>query len=166
MILRDIESADEAELQRGFLRLSADEVRMRFMYPLKALTHDLAARLTQLDPNRDIALVLAAPEPAGEAQIYAVVRASRTPSYQHRIRTDAEFAIVIPRALSGQGLGKKLMLELIQRCKAAGIRSLWGDVLAENVTMLALARKLDFTVQKHPDRDFGGSNLVRVVRAI
>ncbi len=166
MVLRDIQSADEAELQRGFLRLSADEVRMRFMYPLKALTHDLAVRLTQLDPHRDIALVLAAPAPIGEAQIYAVVRASRTPSYRHRIRTDAEFAIVIPQALSGQGLGKKLMLELIQRCQQVGIRSLWGDVLAENAAMLALARKLEFTVQKHPDRDFGGGNLVRVVRAI
>ncbi len=166
MILRDIESADEAELQRGFLRLSADEVRMRFMYPLKALTHDLAVRLTQLDPNRDVALVLAAPTPAGEAQIYAVVRASRTPSYQHRIRTDAEFAIVIPQALSGQGIGKKLMLALIQRCQAAGIRSLWGDVLAENSAMLALARKLEFNVEKHPDRDFGGGNMVRVVRTI
>ncbi len=166
MILRDIQSADEAELQRGFLRLSADEVRMRFMYPLKALTPELAARLTQLDPNRDIALVLAAPAPVGEAKIYAVVRASRTPSYQHRIRTDAEFAIVIPQALSGQGLGKKLMLALIQRCQAAGIRSLWGDVLAENYAMLALARKLEFNVEKHPDRDFGGGNMVRVVRTI
>ena len=166
MVLRDIQSADEPELQRGFLRLSADEVRMRFMYPLKALTHDLAVRLTQLDPNRDIALVLAAPAPAGEAQIYAVVRAARTPSYRHRIRTDAEFAIVIPQALSGQGLGKKLMLELIQRCQAVGIRSLWGDVLAENAAMLALARKLEFNVVKHPDSEFGGGNLVRVVRAI
>ena len=166
MVLRDIQGADEAELQRGFLRLSADEVRMRFMYPLKALTHDLAVRLTQLDPSRDIALVLAAPAPVGVAQIYAVVRASRTPSYRHRIRTDAEFAIVIPQALSGQGLGNQLMLELIQRCQAAGIRSLWGDVLAENAAMLALARKLEFTIQKHPDREFGGGNLVRVVRAI
>jgi acyl-CoA synthetase (NDP forming)/GNAT superfamily N-acetyltransferase len=166
MVLRDIQSADEAELQRGFLRLSADEVRMRFMYPLKALTHDLAVRLTQLDPNRDIALVLAAPAPVGEAQIYAVVRASRTPSYRHRIRTDAEFAIVIPQALSGQGLGKKLMLELIKRCQQVGINSLWGDVLAENAPMLALARKLEFNVVKHPDRDFGGGNLVRVIRAI
>ena len=166
MVLRGIQAADEAELQRGFLRLSPEEVRMRFMYPLKALTHDLAVRLTQLDPNRDIALVLAAPAPVGEAQIYAVVRASRTPSYRHRLRTDAEFAIVIPRALSGQGLGKKLMLELIRRCQQLGIRSLWGDVLADNAAMLALARKLEFDVQKHPDRDFGGGNLVRVVRAI
>ena len=73
---------------------------------------------------------------------------------------------MIPQALSGQGLGNQLMLELIQRCQAAGIRSLWGDVLAENAAMLALARKLEFTVQKHPDREFGGGNLVRVVRAI
>ncbi len=166
MVLRDIQSADEAELQRGFLRLSADEVRMRFMYPLKALTQELAVRLTQLDPNREIALVLAAPAPVGEAQIYAVVRASRTPSYRHRVRTDAEFAIVIPQALSGQGLGKKLMNELIQRCQAAGVRSLWGDVLAENAVMLSLARKLGFAVQKHPDAEFGGGNLVRVVRSI
>lgn len=166
MLLRDIQSADEAELQRGFLRLSAEEVRMRFMHPLKALTHDLAVRLTQLDPHRDIALVLAAPKPVGQAEIYAVVRASRAPSYRHRIRTDAEFAIVIPQALSGQGLGTKLMLELIQRCQAAGIRSLWGDVLTENAAMLALARKLDFKVQKHPEQDYGGGNMVRVVRAI
>ena len=165
MILRDIQSADETQLQRGFLRLSADEVRMRFMYPLKVLTPELAARLTQLDPNRDIALVLAAPAPVGEAEIYAVVRASRTPSYQHRIRTDAEFAIVIPQALSGQGLGKKLMLALIQRCQAVGIRSLWGDILTENSAMLALARKLEFNIEKHPDREFG-SHSVRMVRAI
>ena len=166
MVLRDIQSADEAQLQRAFLRLSADEVRMRFMYPIKALTHDLAVRLTQLDANRDIALVLAAPAPVGAAQIYAVVRAARTPSYRHRIRTDAEFAIVIPQALSGQGLGKRLMFELFQRCQLAGIRTIWGDVLAENSAMLALARKLGFAIEKHPDSEFGGGNLVRVVRAI
>jgi acetyltransferase len=166
LLLRDIQSTDEAQLQRGFLRLTADEVRMRFMFPLKALTHDLAARLTQLDPSRDIALVLAAPEPAGaaagQAQIYAVVRASRTPSYRHRKRCDAEFAIVIPQALSGQGLGQVLMLALMQRCRESGIQRLWGDVLAENAAMLALARKLGFKVEKHPDT----GHLVRVTRTI
>ncbi len=166
LVLRDIQSTDEAELQRGFLRLTAEEVRMRFMYPLKALTHDLAARLTQLDPSRDIALVLAAPEKAGavigQAQIFAVVRASRTPSYQHRKRDDAEFAIVIPQALSGQGLGQMLMLTIMQRCRTAGINRLWGDVLAENAAMLGLARKLSFKVEKHPDT----GHLLRVTRVI
>jgi acetyltransferase len=151
MRLRDIQAQDEAALQQGFLRLSPEEVRMRFMYPLKALTHELAARLTRLDPQREIALVLAERTPAGVAQLFGVARASRLPSYRHRPRSDAEFAIVIPKALSGQGFGLRLMQTLIARCQGIGIRTLWGDVLAENGAMLALAKKLGFILEKHPD---------------
>ena len=135
---------------------------MRFMYPLKTLTQELAQKLVRLDPRREIALVLAEPKAAGEAEIFGVVRASRRPSYQHRPRFDAEFAIVVPNALSGQGLGKRLMLALIARCQAAGIKELWGDVLAENDAMLGLAKKLGFRTEKHPDE----GHLLRVVRTI
>jgi acyl-CoA synthetase (NDP forming)/RimJ/RimL family protein N-acetyltransferase len=162
MRLRDIQAQDEAALQRGFLRLSPEEVRMRFMYPLKALTHELAARLTRLDPQREIALVLAERTPPGVAQLFGVARASRSPSYRHRPRTDAEFAIVIPKALSGQGFGLRLMQALIARCQGIGIRTLWGDVLAENGAMLALAKKLGFALEKHPDE----GHLVRVSLAV
>ena len=146
LILRDIRAEDQPALTQGFMRLSAEEIRMRFMYPLKQLTHELAAKLTQLDYRREIALALCAPDAPGQAALFGVVRASFD-VYQKR----AEFAIVIPRALSGQGFGKRMLLKIMARCQALGMREIWGDVLIDNEAMLALVRKLDFEVDAHPD---------------
>lgn len=162
MVLREIHSLDEQALRQSFARLSAEEVRMRFLHPLKALSQESAMRLCDLDAQRELALVLSDRQVPGQAQIYAVVRASRTPSYSHRKRVDAEFAIVVPRALAGQGLGKRLMRALMQRAKQMGIERLWGDVLHENAPMLALARSLGFAVEKHPE----DGHIVRVSRAL
>jgi acetyltransferase len=143
--LRDIRPRDAAALMRGFSRLSPEEIRMRFLYPMKMLTIELAERLTRLHRQREIALVLTNSKPAGEAPIYAVVRASRQPYSKI-----AEFAIVVPRALSGQGIGRVLMQELILRCELAGVDELVGDVLVDNHAMLHLARALGFGVRHHP----------------
>ncbi len=112
---------------------------MRFLYPLKALTHDLAARLTQLDYDREVALVLADHEPPGQAKLYGVVRASFDPAQR-----SAEFAIVIPKQLGGQGLGTRLLQRIIELCRASGMRRMHGDTLPENQAMRALARKCGF----------------------
>lgn len=145
LLLRPIRAEDEPRLSAGFTQLSPEEVRMRFMYPLKQLTHELAARLTQLDHDREIALVLSGFEPPGQAQLYGVVRASLDP-----LERTAEFAIVIPRQLSGQGLGQLLLRRIIEAVQARGMRSIHGDVLAENTAMLALARKLGFQQRIDP----------------
>lgn len=135
---------------------------MRFLHPLKALSQESAMRLSDLDPQRELALVLSDSQPPGAAKIYAVERASRVPGYRHRKRVDAEFAIVVPRALAGQGLGKRLMRALMQRVKLKGVQTLWGDVLYENAPMLALARTLGFAIEKHPD----DAHVVRVTKAL
>jgi acyl-CoA synthetase (NDP forming)/RimJ/RimL family protein N-acetyltransferase len=148
MLLRPIRAEDEPRLAAGFTRLSPEEVRMRFMYPLKQLTHELAARLTQLDYDREIALVLSGFEPAGQAELYGVVRASLDV-----LERAAEFAIVIPRQLCGQGLGQLLMRRIIDLTHARGMQRIWGDVLAENSAMRALAAKLGFVERPAPDDD-------------
>lgn len=145
-LLRPIRAEDEPELQRGFTRLSPEEVRMRFLYPLKALTHDLAARLTQLDDDREVALVLAGFDPPGRAELVAVVRASFDPA-----RASAEFAIVIPAELAGQGLGTRLLGRIIEIARDRGMHEIYGDVLPENAAMLALARKLGFSSERRED---------------
>lgn len=139
LVLRAIRAEDEPALREGFTRLSPEEVRLRFLYPLKAMTHDLAARLTQLDYDRELALVLADDLPAGQARLYGVVRASFDAD-----RVAAEFAIVVPRVLSGQGLGTLMLGRLIELCRTAGLRRIVGDTLPENAPMRALARKLGF----------------------
>ncbi len=139
LLLRAIRAEDEPQLQAGFTQLSPEEVRMRFLYPLKALTHDLAARLTQLDYDREIALVLADLQPPGQAKLFGVVRASFDPAAR-----SAEFAIVIPKQLGGQGLGTRLLQRIIELCRTAGMRRMHGDTLPENQAMRALARKCGF----------------------
>jgi acyl-CoA synthetase (NDP forming)/RimJ/RimL family protein N-acetyltransferase len=142
LLLRAIRAEDEAQLQIGFTQLSPDEVRMRFLFPLKSLTHDLAARLTQLDYDREIALVLADQEPPGQSRLFGVVRASFDPGL-----ASAEFAIVIPKQLGGQGLGTRLLARIIDLARAADMRQMHGDTLPENLPMRALARKFGFQEQ-------------------
>lgn len=142
--LRAIRAEDEPQLQQGFTQLGPDEVRMRFLYPLKALTHDLAARLTQLDYDREVALVLADAQPPGQARLYGVVRAHFDPGTRA-----AEFAIVIPRALAGRGLGTLLLSRIIDHSRRAGMQLIWGDTLPDNAAMRALARKFGFSETLH-----------------
>ena len=140
LILRPIRAEDEPALQQAFDHLSAEEVRMRFLHPVNSMTHELAARLSQLDYDRDIALVLCEPLAPGKAAIFGVVRAS-----YDRSRQSAEFAIIIHRTLGRRGLGGLLMERIIEIARAAGMRELWGQVLADNTAMLKLAGKLNFS---------------------
>ncbi len=154
LLLRAIRAEDEPQLQLGFTQLSPDEVRMRFLFPLKSMTHDLAARLTQLDYDREIALVLADQQPPGQSRLFGVVRASFDPTVG-----GAEFAIVIPRQLTGQGLGTRLLQRIIELTRAAGMRRIFGDTLPENQAMRALARKCGF-------REELRDHLIRITREL
>jgi acetyltransferase len=46
---------DEALLQRFIRHLTAEDIRLRFFGPLRELTHEMAARLTQIDYDREMA---------------------------------------------------------------------------------------------------------------
>ncbi|HJU38939.1 MAG TPA: GNAT family N-acetyltransferase [Tahibacter sp.] len=137
--LRPIEPNDVAALQRGFSRLSPEEIRMRFLHMLTELPDTLAERLCNLDPDQEIAFVLADPPETPEPEIHAVARAYIDPT------TDsAEYALVVRKALTGQGLGLLLMRRLIDACRARGVHEIWGDVLTENHAMLRLCDRLRF----------------------
>jgi acetyltransferase len=152
LLLRPIRPEDEPALVRGFSRLSEDEIRARFFVPMKALPHVTAARFTQIDYEREMAFVLAEPGAAGEAELHAVVRLSADPD-----NARAEFAIIVERELTGQGLGEFLMRSLVAYARGRGIGELYGDVLATNAVMLALCHTLGFTAQSG-----GGDGVVRV----
>jgi acetyltransferase len=137
--VRPIRPEDEPALVRGFRRLAEDEVRQRFFVPLTELPHAMAARLTQIDYDREMAFVLAEPGAPGAAELHGVARLAADPD-----NVRAEFAIIVERALSGQGLGTFLMNRLIEYARSRGIGELFGDVLVDNVVMRGLCRSLGF----------------------
>ncbi|MCP5199175.1 MAG: bifunctional acetate--CoA ligase family protein/GNAT family N-acetyltransferase [Gammaproteobacteria bacterium] len=145
LLLRPIRPEDEPALVRTFSRLSPEEVRFRFFAPLKFLDHLMAARFTQIDYDRQMALVLTE-QAAMVGEIHAVVRLIEDPDGER-----AEFAIVVERELAGQGLGTRLMQVIIDYARARGVDVLWGEVLADNHRMLALCRELGFHEAAHPD---------------
>ena len=59
-----------------------------------------------------------------------------------------EFAVVVSDRWQGKGIGATLMEHLIAIAKERDIESVWGLVLAENTHMLALARKLGFSISR------------------
>lgn len=137
--LRPIEPGDAETLRRGFELLSAEEVRMRFLHPIREMSPQMAHQLTHPRPGKDIALVIAEDLPVGEALVGAVARAALDDDGRR-----AEFAILVSRLLGGHGLGRLLMRKLIRWARCKRLDELYGDVLDENAPMLRLATSLGF----------------------
>ena len=156
--VRPIQPEDEPALMQAFGRLTPDDVRMRFFAPIRALSHEMAARLTQIDYDREMALVLAEERDGGAAPDFVgIVRLAADPDFER-----AEFAVIVLSHAQGRGIGRLLMQQIIGYAKARGIKQVFGDVLAENQRMLNLARDLGFTPKMLAD----GPSVIRVTKTL
>jgi len=144
--LRPIRPEDEPALQAGFSKLTPDEVRLRFLTSMKTLPHMMAARLTQLDYDRQMALILTDRGAAGMTEIYGVVRIDTDPDKER-----AEYAVIVRHDMTGMGLGVLLMRRIIDYARAQGIGEIFGEVLTVNHTMRKLCKVLGFHEQHNPD---------------
>jgi acetyltransferase len=117
MRLRPIRPEDEPAFHKLFANLTAEEVLLRFLNPMKALPHTLAARLTQIDYDREMALVLEGKNPAGESELYGSVRIMADPDNDR-----AEFAILLRGDMTGSGLGPMLLRRISRRIRHPAAR--------------------------------------------
>jgi acetyltransferase len=146
LLLRPIRPEDEPAFQRLFSRLTLDEIRLRFLHAMKFLSHEMAAFLTQIDYDREMALVLCEPTAQKEPVMYGMVRLSADPDNAH-----AEFDILIQQDMTGMGLGPMLMRRIIDYARKRGIGELYGEVLAENGPMLRLCEAFGFKKRRDPE---------------
>jgi acetyltransferase len=144
--LRPVRPEDEPGFHALFAKLSPEEIRLRFLHPMKILPHDMAARLTQIDYDREMALVLAGQSTSGEQELYGGVRIGADPDNER-----AEFAILLRHDMTGMGLGPMLMRRIIEYARNRGIGEIFGEVLSENKIMLKLCQVFGFTVRPAPD---------------
>lgn len=153
LLIRPIRPEDADPMRAAFSLLEPDEIRQRFLHPMKELTSKQADQLTRPDPRRDFALVAAEPLPPGEALVGAVARITIDANGK-----DAEFAILVSHYVNGMGLGRHLMRRLVRWAKGRKVQRVYGDVLESNMPMQALAQSLGF--RSEPTAEAG---LVRVV---
>ena len=115
---------------------------MRVFYSRRSIERSELARLTQIDYEREMALVAVAAGPGGAEETLGVARAICDPD-----NDAAEFGVIVRSDIKGGGLGERLMRRLIAYLQRRGTRRLVGTVLRENERMLQLARDLGMTVQ-------------------
>ena len=146
-LLRPVRPEDAPAFIRAFEKLTPEDVRMRFFAPMKDLSPAMAARLTQIDYEREMALVLSEPgRQSDTAEIFGVVRVSADPDNEA-----AEFAIIVRSDMKEHGLGSFLMRRIINYARARGLTRLYGDVLRENEAMLKLCHAFGFALHTLPE---------------
>ncbi|MFZ0488475.1 MAG: GNAT family N-acetyltransferase, partial [Arenicellales bacterium] len=101
---------------------------------------------TQIDYDREMALILTEHGIPGKTEIYGVVHLIADPDNER-----AEYAIIVRHDMTGQGLGIYLMRRIIDYARARGIGEIHGDVLRQNETMLRVCQIFGFTQSNVPD---------------
>jgi acetyltransferase len=148
LTIRPIRPEDAEAHGDLFRRLTPEDIRWRFFSQLRELPPQQIARMTQLDYDREMAFVAVRQRPDGTEELLGVSRLIREADGE-----TGEFAVVVDRAMKGQGLGRHLMQRLFDWGRANGIATVAGQVLADNAPMLAFVRSLGFTLRRSEEDD-------------
>jgi len=130
---------EDAAIEQEFVRNLSDESRyFRFSDAVRELSPRMLAHLTRVDYERHLALIAVTDQSGREIQL-GVARYVADPD-----RKRCEFAIAVADEWQRKGLGSRLMEALIAAARAAGMREMYGEVLAGNPKMLEFATRLGF----------------------
>ncbi len=155
LIIRPIRPED-AELEQDFVRgLSEQTKYFRFMQALKELTPEMLVRFTQIDYDREMALIGVVEEDGEEVEV-GVTRYMSRPGGE-----SCEFAIVVADSWRARGIGARLMRSLMENARQRGLRVMEGEVLSANTRMLALMKSLGFRIER--DKQDPGIKIVTKV---
>ncbi len=156
LIMRPIRPEDAPQHLAFFNQLDSDDVRFRTFSGVRELHADRLARLTQIDYDREMALIATRECGDGKFETLGVVRAVADPD-----NISAEFGIIVRSDLKGKGLGRLLFAKLLAYFRARGTQEMVGDAMAQNNGVHDLVRKFGFEINPVP-----GESLVRMRLAL
>ena len=145
LLLRPIRPEDEPLQEEMFKTFSDETKRFRFFGPIKEATHEMLARYTQIDYDREIAIIAALTE-AGRERMVGVVRLIADPYNE-----TAEYAIVIGDPWQRIGLGTIPTRHILEIARDRGIKKVYAYLLEDNVKMLNLFKKFRFSAHREED---------------
>ena len=160
--VRPIGVDDKAGIVAAFERLSADSRYRRFMRHKQKLDEAALERGVHPRPGQDCAIVATVPVPPPAAPAVDIVGAAQYVRVDDGDPHTCEFAITVAEDWRGSGLANRLMARLVRRARRDGYTTMEGWVLADNVPMLALARRFRFMIEPAP----GAPGVMRVRRAL
>jgi len=134
--VRPIAADDDLALQRLYTHLTPQTIYLRFFRMIASPTLDQLHFLVDMDGYARFALV--AFDPDEPTEIIGVVRYGRDKDDP----TTAEYAGLVRDDWQGRALGFALTRELVAIARREGITMLYALMLAENIAMLRLLKKL------------------------
>src|SRR5579859_557928 len=144
VVVRPIRPEDR-QIEKEFVQqLSSESKYFRFMSGLRELSEAMLNRFTQIDYDREMALIAIVSEGERETEIGVaryVVEADNT---------SCEFAVVIADAWQNRGVGTALVLGLVAAARSRGLLTMEGIVVAQNSRMLGLMNALGFSIRGEP----------------
>jgi len=142
VILRPLRPEDTTLYPEFLSEVSAEDLRLRFFAPMREVSPELIDRLVHYDPAKAMAFI--AIERA-TGRMLGVVRLHDDEGGQ-----SGEFAILLRSRLKGRGLGWQMMKHMLGNAKRKGLKTVRGQVLAENTTMLLMCEELGFHIADDP----------------
>lgn len=141
--VRPIRPDDETLYGPFLANVTPEDLRLRLFAPVKDFSHAFLSRFTQIDYAKAMAFI-ALDEATGE--MLGVARL-----HDNADNVSAEFAILVRSDLKAHGLGWQLMQMIISYGRTKDLRSIEGQVLHENTTMLKMCKELGFAISSVPD---------------
>ncbi|WP_394516355.1 GNAT family N-acetyltransferase [Pantoea sp. SGAir0430] len=152
-LFRPILPEDEPQLRAFIARVTKEDLYYRYFSEINEFTHDDLANMTQIDYDREMAIV-AVRQHNGADEIIGVTRAISDAD-----NIDAEFSVLVRSDLKGLGMGRRLLEKMIRYTRDHGLQQLNGITMPHNTGMITLARKLNFRVNIQLDDGIVSLNL-------
>jgi acetyltransferase len=140
--IRPLTAEDAALYPDCLSEITPEDLRLRYFAAMREVSPELIDKLVHYDPKHAMAAI-AIEEATG--RMLGVVRLHNDPGDEN-----AEFAIIVRSRLKGHGLGWLLMKHMIAYAKEKGLKTVRGQVLAENSTMLQMCGELGFHIIDDP----------------
>ena len=148
--IRAARPGDEEKIRQAFRNLEAETVYTRFFGYKNEVTDSELARITGVDFERNVALLVT----IGSGETETVIGgASYFATDDAAPDRSAEVAFTIEEDYQGLGIASSLMRHLIRIARDKGLSRLEADVLARNLPMLSVFRRsgLPMTLRHEDD---------------
>jgi len=150
--IRPIKPEDEPMEAEMFKNFSQETERHRFFHTIKDITHELLQRYTQIDYDREMALIAEIKDKSGQDGKSGKKMAGVGRLISDLAGETAEFAVVVADPWQGLGLGNKLTDEILQVAQDRNIKKVYAKFLKDNETIIHMFEKRDFAI------DLSGEN--------
>ncbi len=142
VLIRPLKPEDAAFYADFISHVTQSDLRLRFFSVMRELSPEMIDKLVHYDPAVAMAFIALDED---DGRMLGVVRL-----HDDAKGGTAEFAILLRSHLKGHGLGWLMMKHMIANAKIKGLKTVHGQVLAENSTMLSMCAELGFHTTDDP----------------